>query len=175
MGIRFIMELLDVIKNRYSVRGYKKDPVEDEKLQKVLEAAQTAPTAANKQPFQLIIIKTKGREDELKRIYHADWFIQAPLVICACSVPDDGWIRQDGKNYSEVDATIAMDHIILTATDLGLGTCWIAAFNAEAAHEVLNIPDNVTPLIFTPLGYPNADPRGTDRKSLKEIIRKDNW
>lgn len=169
------MELLELMKNRYSVRKYKSDEVEEEKLNGVLEAARLAPTAVNKQPFQLIVIRTKCREDELHRIYPAKWFVEAPLVICACTQADDGWTRRDGKNYSEVDTTIAMDHLILAAANLGLGTCWIAAFNLKAAREVLDIPDDVLPLIFTPLGYPDVEPGVKTRKKLEELIRYDKW
>ncbi len=169
------MEFLDLVKNRYSVRGYKSDEVEEDKLNSVLEAARLAPTAANKQSFQLIVIETRGREEELNRIYPAEWFVEAPIIICACALPDEGWVRKDGKNYSEVDTTIAFDHLILAATSLGLGTCWIAAFNLDAAREILNIPENVLPLLFTPLGYPAAEPRGTDRKNMDELVRYEGW
>lgn len=169
------MEFEDLIKERYSVRSYQSRPVEDEKLEKVLDAARLAPTAANKQPFQLIVVKTEGRKDELKRVYPADWFSQAPLVICACAVKSESWTRLDGRNYVDVDTTIAMDHLILAATNLGLGTCWIAAFDAEATREVLEIPDDVEPLLFTPLGYP-ADEIGTKtRKDLDELVRYQHW
>jgi nitroreductase len=169
------MEFLDLIKKRYSVRAYYPDPVEDEKLQKVLEAARLAPTAANRQPFQIIVIHTKGRRKELNNIYPAVWFVQAPLLICACSIHDQAWTRRDGKNYGEVDTAIVMDHIILTAASLGLGTCWIGAFNAEAARKVLGLPDNVEPLAFTPLGYPAVGPEIKDRKKLSELVRYERW
>ncbi|MBW4258357.1 nitroreductase family protein [Methanobacterium sp. YSL] len=169
------MEFEDLIKERHSVRSYQSRPVEDEKLEKVLDAARLAPTAANKQPFRLIVVKTEGRKDELKRVYPADWFSQAPLVICACAVKSESWTRRDGRNYVDVDTTIAMDHLILAATNLGLGTCWIAAFDAEAARDVLKIPDEVEPLLFTPLGYP-ADETGTKtRKDLDELVRYQQW
>jgi nitroreductase len=169
------MEILELIKKRYSVRKYKPDQVEDDKLEAVLEAARFAPTAVNKQPFQLIVIETKGKKEELKRIYHADWFSQAPLVICACALPLEGWTRRDGKNYTEVDTTIAMDHLILTAASLGLGTCWVAAFDLEAAREVLYIPKDVVPLVFTPLGYPADELGPKKRKELEEIVRYEGW
>lgn len=169
------MEFHDLIKKRYSVRGYQSREVEKEKLEKVLDAARLAPTAVNKQPFCFIVIETKGREEELKRIYHADWFSEAPLVICACAVKSESWTRQDGRNYVEVDTAIAMDHLILAATELGLGTCWIAAFDVESAREVLKIPDDIEPLLFTPLGYPDAKPRGMGRKELDELVRYEHW
>lgn len=169
------MEFSEVIKTRYSVRAYKPDPVEDAKLQQVLEAARLAPTAVNRQPFQLIVIHTKGRGEELNRIYGRDWFVQPPLVICICGVPALAWSRMDGMNYYAVDVTIAMDHLILAATELGLGTCWIGAFDPDAAREVLGLPDTVEPIAFTPLGYPAAEPREKKRKPLSELVRYENW
>ena len=169
------MEFPDLIQKRYSTRTYKPDPVEDDKLRQVLEAARLAPTAANRQPFQFIVIHTKGKEAELKRIYEPDWFTQPPLVICVCAVPSQAWSRIDKKNYSEVDATIAMDHLILAAADLGLGTCWIAAFNPAAARQVLGLPDNVEPIASTPLGYPADEPREKRRKPLSQLLRYERW
>ncbi|MDP2981914.1 MAG: nitroreductase family protein [Candidatus Latescibacter sp.] len=169
------MEFKDVIEKRYSVRAYKPDPVEDEKLQLVLNAARLAPTAANRQPIQLLVIHTRGREEELRRIYRAEWFGKAPLVICACMVPSQGWVRMDGKNYSEVDVAIVMDHLILAAADLGLGTCWIAAFDTKAAREVLGLPADVEPVAFTPLGYAADSPREKKRKALAELVRYERW
>lgn len=165
------MKFSELIRKRYSVRAYKTEPVEAEKLEQVLEAARLAPTAANRQPFQLLVIPTKGREEDLRRIYARKWFVQAPLVICACAVASQGWKRMDGKPYVDVDVTIAMDHLILAATELGLGTCWIAAFNPSAAREVLQLPDGVEPIVFTPLGYPADQPGSKVRKPLSDLVR----
>lgn len=169
------MEFSELTKKRYSVRAYKSDPVEDDKLQQVLEAARLAPTAANRQPFRLIVIRTAGREAELQRIYQRAWFTRAPLIICACAIPDQGWVRMDGKPYTDVDVAIAMDHLILAATDLGLGTCWIAAFDPAAAREVLALPDGVEPIVFTPLGYAADQPGPKVRKSLSELVLYERW
>ncbi|MGZ7159962.1 MAG: nitroreductase family protein [Methanobacterium sp.] len=169
------MDFLDLVKSRYSVRAYKNQPVEEEKLEKILEAARFAPTAVNYQPFKIIVINTEGREDDLKRVYQAEWFSEAPVVICVCCEPQNAWVRRDGKNYADVDATIVMDHIILTATSLGLGTCWIGAFDAEAVKIILKLPDGVEPLVFTPIGYP-ADEKGEKkRKELSELVKYEHW
>jgi nitroreductase len=169
------MEFLEVIKNRYSVRAYKPTPVEDEKLHEVLEAARLAPTACNLQPFQFIVIHTAGREEELRRIYRSPWFSKAPIVICACSIPSRGWVRSDGTNYALIDLAIAVDHLILAATNLGLGTCWVGAFDVEAAREVLKIPDYAEPVIFTPLGYPDDKPGPRRRKPMEELVRYEHF
>jgi len=169
------MEFSELIRERYSVRAYKSRLVEEGKVQKILEAACLAPTAANKQPFRFIVINSKGREAELKRIYRPEWFWAAPIVICACALQSQAWSRMDGKNYSEVDTTIAMDHLILAAADLGLGTCWIAAFDPAEARNILGLPEDVEPIAFTPLGYPADKLKPKTRKSLSELIHYERW
>ena len=171
------MEFLELARQRYSVRAYKSTPVEAEKLQEVLEAARVAPTACNLQPFRLIVIHTKGREEELGRIYSPSWFVQSPIVICICGIPSQSWVHKDRKNYRDVDVAIAMDHLILAATDLGLGTCWVGAFDAEEARKVLRLPADVEPIAFTPLGYPDAKPshRHKIRKPMDELVRYEHW
>ena len=169
------MTFLELAEKRYSVRAYKPAEVEEEKLQQILAAARLAPTAANKQPIQFIVIRTKGREEELGRIYRANWFCEAPVVICVCAVQSKAWSRGDSLNYAHVDATIAMDHLILAAADLGLGTCWIGAFDPAAAREVLGLPQEVEPIAFTPVGYPADKPRPKKRKTLAELVRYDHW
>ena len=169
------MEFQELIENRYSVRSYQDKVVEDDKVRRVLEAARIAPTAANKQPFSLIVVETRGREEDLKSIYNADWFSEAPLVICACAIPSKGWTRRDGRCYVEVDVAIAMDHLILAAANLGLGTCWIAAFDSQAARKILKLPEEVEPLLFTPLGYPADEPQPTSRQKLTELVRYEQW
>jgi nitroreductase len=169
------MEYFDLISTRYSVRAYKPDPIEEEKLQQVLEAARLAPTADNRQPFQLIVVQTSGKEAELRKIYNRDWFVQPPLIICAVGVPRLSWIRRDNRRYLDVDVAIVMDHLVLGATNLGLGTCWIAAFNSSAAREILRLPDEIEPLIFTPLGYPADQPAAKTRKPLSELVRYEQW
>jgi nitroreductase len=170
------MEIFDLIAARYSVRSYTSQPVEDEKLSKILRAAQMAPTAANRQPFQLIVMHTAGREKELGRIYSRAWFVQAPLLIAACAISSQAWVRESDRfNARLVDAAIVMDHLILAATALGLGTCWIAAFNVAAAREILGLPSEAEPVIFTPLGYPADQPGFKTRKPLTELVRYEKW
>jgi len=169
------MEFSELIQKRYSVRAYRPIPVEEEKLKAVLEAARLAPTASNRQPFKIVVIHTAGREAELRRIYDKNWFVQAPLLIAACGTPAHNWVRRDGKNYNDVDVAIAMDHLILAAASLGLGTCWIAAFDPPAAREVLHLPEGVEPIAFTPLGYPADTPRQKERKALSELVRYEHW
>ncbi len=169
------MNFLDLAQKRYSCRAYRPDPVEDEKLQQVLEAMRLAPSATNLQPYRFIVVHTAGREVELNRVYYQPWFVQPPIVICACAIPAAAWRRVDGKRYTDIDVAIAMDHLTLAATDVGLGTCWVASFDVRAAHEVLGIPPGIEPLAFTPLGYPADQPEPKERKPLSELVRYENW
>jgi len=164
------MDFLELAEKRYSVRAYQEKPVEEEKLKKILEAARLAPTAANRQPFRILVISTEGRKEELRRIYARDWFVQAPYIIGICALPSEAWVRRDGRNYAVVDATIAMDHLILAAASLGLGTCWVAAFDEAAAKEVLQLPAEWDPVAFTPLGYPADNWQPKKRRPLTDLI-----
>ncbi len=164
------MDFLELAEKRYSVRAYQNKPVEEEKIEKVLEAARLAPTAANRQPFRILVIPTRGRQELLRRIYPRDWFVQAPYIIGICAVLSEAWVRRDGRSYAVVDATIVMDHLILAATSLGLGTCWVAAFDEEAAKEVLQIPEGWDPVAFTPLGYPADTWQPKRRRPLAELV-----
>jgi len=169
------MDFIDLINKRYSVRAYKTDIVEDEKISIVLNAARLAPTASNRQPFKIIVIHTNGKEQELLTIYQRKWFVQAPIIICVCGIPESAWVRRDSRNYLDVDVAIVMDYMILAATDLGLGTCFIAAFDATNARKVLVLPDDVDPILFTPLGYPDNFSSVKERKSLEELVCYEHW
>jgi nitroreductase len=164
------MDFFDVIRQRYSVRAYLPDAVEDEKLQKVLEAARLAPTACNRQPFRLVVMPTQTHRDALKKLYHRDFLTQAPLVIGIYADTGAAWVRGDGKCYADVDAAIVMDHIVLAATALGLGTCWIGAFDAQAARDAVNFGDEYEPVAFTPLGYPAKPAPDRVRKDMDDIV-----
>jgi len=169
------MEFQELIRVRRSIRGYKSNPVPDDALSRVLEAARLAPTAANKQPFQIIVITDASIRARLKEVYDRDWFWTAPMVIVGCVEPRKAWQRADGFNAAEVDLSIVMDHLILAATAEGLGTCWICNFDEVKVKETLGIPSEVRVIAMTPLGFPCAEPRPFQRKSLDELIRHERW
>ena len=169
------MDFQKLIRQRYSVRAYRGDPVPTAVLDRVLEAALLAPTACNRQAFRIIVIKTAEREADLRRVYRQPWFVQAPLVVAVVGLPGENWKRSDGHNYYDVDCAIVMDHLILAAADEGLGTCWIGAFDPAAAREVLGLPAGAEPVAFTPLGLPADEPRPKKRKALGELVRYGKW
>jgi nitroreductase len=169
------MDFSTLIKSRYSVRAYRPDPVEKEKLDQVLEAARLAPTAANRQPFRIIVTQTEGRQEEMRRLYDRDWFVDAPTLICVCAVKSEAWVSKEKRNYVYVDVAIVMDHIILAATDLGLGTCWVGAFDKDVAREVFRLPADFQPVVMTPLGYAADMPEPKERRSIEELVRYERW
>jgi nitroreductase len=170
------MDFLELVRARYSVRAYRSEPVPEALLHQVLEAARLAPTAVSRQPFGILVVHTAGREQELLSVYPRPWFSQAPLLIGLVMLPGQAWVRKhDQKNYAEVDATIAMDHLILAAAAAGLGTCWVAAFDPQAARRIFQLPPEAEPLLFTPLGYPADAPAPKQRKPLEALVRYERW
>jgi nitroreductase len=166
------MDFQELIRRRYSVRAYRPDPVPEEALARILEAGRLAPTAANRQPFRIVVLHTAGRREALARVYSRQWFLQAPVVLCVCGVPGEAWVRQDGRSHLDIDAAIVMDHLILAATDEGLGTCWIANFDVAAAREAFAVRAGEVPLLLTTLGSPADQPKPRERRSLEELVRR---
>jgi nitroreductase len=171
-----LMEFYEVVSRRRSIRAYKPDPVEEDKLFRILEAARLAPSAANRQPWHFIVVRDPQKREQLRKAYDRDWFVKAPVIIVACADPTKAWRRRDGEEYWKVDVAIAMEHLVLAAANEGLGTCWIGAFDEKAVKEVLGIPEHIRVVAMTPLGYP-AEEKGpvTDRKPLEEIVHYDGW
>ncbi len=165
------MDFFELIETRYSSRAYRPDPVPEDLLHRVLEAGRLAPTAANRQGFRIVVAPTEGRREDILRIYGKPWFADAPLIIGVCTIDSETWHRRlDGKSFHEVDAAIVMDHMILAAAELGLGTCWVAAFDPEAAREVLDLPEGWEPVIFTTLGFPADQSKPKRRKPLDDLV-----
>jgi nitroreductase len=165
------MDFHDVVAMRRSVRAYRPDPVEEDKLERILRAGILAPSACNLQPVEIWVVTGEARE-KLRRAYRGEWLLQAPVVLLVCSKPGVAWTRGDGKSYADVDATIVMDHLILAAAAEGLGTCWIGAFNPQALREDLGIPAELEPVALTPLGYGAEHPAARPRKPASEFIRR---
>jgi nitroreductase len=161
-------KFIELADKRYSSRKYKKDLIPDEILERILQAAILAPTAVNKQPFRLIVVKNP--KETLKDLRQG-WALEAPVIIVVFAVPDEAWVRKyDNKNYSFVDTTIAFDHLILAATDEGLATCWIAANDPEMIKKALQVPDKWEFVALTPLGYANDESKQTKRKKASDLV-----
>ena len=130
------MEFLDICKGRYSVRDYKDQPIEKEKLLYILECARMAPSAVNFQPWFFIVVRDKDNREKVLEAYHRDWFKTAPCYIIMCADHSVSWKRRiDNKDFADVDVSIATEHICLAATEQGLGTCWVCNFDPGGLKE----------------------------------------
>jgi nitroreductase len=166
------MSFIDIAMKRHSVREYKDIPVENEKILQILEAARIAPSAVNYQPWHFIVITDENEKAKVTSAYPRDWFKKAPAIIVVCGDHSRSWKRKDGKDHCDIDAAIAMDHMTLAAVDIGLGACWVCAFDAEQCHRVMGLPGNIEVIALMPLGYPANEHFVPDkkRKSLDEVV-----
>lgn len=164
------MDFYDVIKRRLSVRRYTTQPVPNEALNRILDAARLAPSACNRQPWQFLIVGDAAVRRSLFQPEKQDWAAVAPLAVVACSRPGEAWIRwADQKNHSDIDLAIAFEHIVLAAAAEGLGTCWICAFDPRHVRDVLKLPPEMEPVAMSPLGYPAVETEPRPRKELGSI------
>jgi nitroreductase len=148
------MELMEVIQNRESIRSYDPDRrVGRDVLNRILEAGRLAPSATNRQPWQVLVFESDQALEKIKRCYSKDWFHDAPVVIAVKGRRADAWVRADGYNSLETDLTILMTHLILAAESEGLGTCWIANFDYEKLKEELELGEDEHVYAITPVGY----------------------
>jgi nitroreductase len=179
------MEFTEVVAARRSIRSYLNQPVEEEKLNKVLELAQLAPSWGKKQCTRYVIVKDKTKISELAKAF-AGWFKQAPVIIVACADPKDSGFC-NGMSYYLVDIGISVQQLVLAATDQGLGSCWIGGFDETKVKKALEIPENIKVVAMTPLGYPAADKGGWRKKltkkpkenekkrELSEVVHNEKW
>lgn len=169
------MEFWELVNIRQSVRSYDKErPLPRELILKILEAGRLAPSAANKQPWEFLVISSPEILQRVKACYRRDWFLNAPHILVVKGNKNESWVRRDGYNSIETDLAIAMTFIILAAANEGVATCWIAAFDENILKEALSLGENEVVYGITPLGYPERGWKGVskkDRKNLSEIVR----
>ncbi len=164
------MDYRNLVQARYSYRDYFDREVEEEKISYILEQARMAPSAANRQPWKIYLVSDPAVRNRLHESYPRDWFARAPLAVVFTGLSGTNWKRKDGMDYLLCDVTIIADYFILAATEVGLGTCYIAAFDEEIVREALSLPSDEIPLLMTPLGYPvPGSIRERSRKSMDEI------
>jgi len=170
------MNVYEAIKTRKSVRSFLDKPVEQEKLDRILEAARLAPSANNRQEWRFVVIRDKATREKLIEAAAGQRFVgEAPVVIACCADTDKHDMRCGIPCYP-IDVAIAIDHMTLAAVEEGLGTCWIGAFYPEKVRDVLGIPKSIEVVELLPLGYPSSpEPVQKMRKPLKEIIHEEKW
>lgn len=170
------MNFYDLIKNRESIRSYDPNkPVNREILNRILEAGRMAPSAANKQPWQFLLVSSPEMLAKIKKAYAQPWFQEAPHVLVVMGDRQQAWVRQrDDYNSLETDLAIAMDHLILAAEAEGVATCWIANFNPKILSLTLNLKDDEIVFALTPLGFPKpgfTKNQHKQRKPFEQIVK----
>lgn len=170
------LSILKAIANRRSIRHYSDKPVEKEKIDVILEAARLSPSANNNQPWSFTVVTQQDIKNKLLPAYPRKWFPTAPVIIVACANPETAWSRQDGEELWKVDVAIAVQSMNLVANELGLGTCFLAAFDEQKMKDALGIPDDVRVILLLTVGY-SAEEKGpvVERKSSEEIIHYERW
>jgi nitroreductase len=167
-------QLYNLVKQRYSCRQYLNKPVDRDVITGILDLARLAPSACNRQPWQFLVIDSEPLRSKVIGCYGRDWVKTAPVFIVALGMHETSWKRPtDGKDHVDVDVAIAVEHICLAATSMGLGTCWICNFDAARLSDELSLPDGVEPIAIIPLGYPDpeANVPAKNRKSFDEVVK----
>ena len=164
------MALLEIAKKRFSVRNYTNQKVESEKLAKILEAAHVAPTAANLQPVHLIVAQS---DEALAKVGEAAEVYGAPLAIIVCADHNKAWVRPfDKKQTGDIDASILTDHMMLQATELGLGSVWVCYFKPDVLRKAFHLPANLEPINILAIGY-SAEGEGDPNRFAAQRIPMD--
>ncbi len=170
------MEIYEAIRKRKSVRSYRNQPVEKEKLERVLDAGRRAPSASNRQEWRFVVVTDEKLRSQMMAAASNQRFVgEAPVVIACCAETDHHRMRCGLECYA-IDVAIAIDHITLAAIEEGLGSCWIGAFDADQVKEILGIPQEIVVVELLTLGYPeDSSEKEKNRKSLDEIVRYERW
>jgi nitroreductase len=176
------MNVMEAIKNRRSVRSYSSKRIPDEIMQRMRDALRYAPSACNYQPCKFIFVSDPELNYEVAKAANDQvWMSEAPVIVVGCGLPEQAYKFMGGKGNSvDIDVAIALDHLTLAATEEGLGTCWVGAFDEGRVKALLGVPADVKIVVMTPLGYPaSADlmaplPEGA-RKGEGEIFAADHY
>ena len=170
------MTVLDAIKGRFSVRQYLPDPVSDDELATILEAARISPSAKNLQDWRFIVVKDDSMRQELSIAAKGQHFVaEAPVVIACCGIGTD-YVMTCGQHCYPLDVAIAMENMALVAYEMGLGTCWLGAFYEDQVKKLLSIPeDDVRVVGLLTIGHPAVQAPVKNRKSLEKIIKYEKW
>lgn len=161
------MDFIELAKRRCSVRAYEDRKVEPEKLERILEAARIAPTAKNLQPVKLLAVQSG---EGLEKVGKAANIYGAPLAIIVCADHQRAWTRPfDSKRSTDIDASILTDHMMLEATELGLGSVWICFFKPDVLREEFSLPEHLEPVNILAVGYASGAPASPDRHDKTRV------
>jgi nitroreductase len=172
--LEFFMTVFEAIRKRYSCRAYQDRPVEKEKLNQLLESARLAPSAKNTQDWRFVVITNKEIKRKVARTTNRpEIFERAGAIIAACSNSNE--VMRCGQAIGPIDVSIALEHIALQATELGLGTCWIGSFETEKVRSILGIPTDINIIELMTVGYPDDKPKTPNREPIEKIVCYDKW
>ena len=170
------MDVIDAIRARTSVRSYSDEPVPEEKMQRILEAARLAPSAMNYQPWHFIVVKDEGKRELLSKGRYAKFLKESPVVVVGCGD------SKRSPHWYAVDVTIAMQNMVLAATSEGLGTCWIGSFDEGSVKEALGVPEHMAVVAMMSLGYPRKKSDlsallagSKNRKKMEDIVSHESF
>jgi len=166
------MNLLSLIKSRYSCRSYEARAIETEKMSYVMECVRMAPSAVNRQPWRFHIVEGDEGRQLVQQCYDREWFKSAPVYVVATVMTDEQWVRADGKPHGDIDVVIAVEHLCLAATEVGLGTCWVCNFDAALCRQLPGMKQGEEPVVIIPIGYPAVEAAEKRRKTMDEIVVK---
>ena len=168
------MAILDIIKNRYSCRNYLDKPIEEEKLNTILEAARLAPSAKNLQDWRFVAVSDPETRKKIAHAANDQMFIaDAAVIIIACSNSQE--VMRCGQHIGPIDISIALEHIALQATELALATCWIGSFYPDKVKKILEIPEDIMIVDLMAMGYPADKPPKKNRETIENIVSKNKW
>jgi nitroreductase len=169
------MDVAEAIRKRRSIRSYSSKPVEDSKLNLILESARLAPSASNRQEWRFIVVKDKEKRQKLCEAAKGQKFVEEAPVVIACCAETDNHVMSCGQLTYPIDVAIAMTNMTLKAVEEGLGTCWVGAFYEDKVKETLGIPEHIRVVELLPLGYPESVPAEKPKKNLEEIVMYERW
>jgi len=164
------MNVLEAIGKRRSIRNYQDREVEEDKLSEILEAARQAPSASNRQEWRFVVVRDKATKAKLCQAAKGQGFVNEAPIVIACCAQTDNHIMTCGQACYAIDLAIAIDHMTLTAVELGLGSCWIGAFYEEEVKKILDIPRQIRVVEMLALGYPAQEPTGPKKRLVLEKI-----
>jgi nitroreductase len=168
------MDVSEAIRRRYSCRSYADRPLEKEQLDMVLEAARQAPSAKNLQDWRFVVVTDKATKKKLAVAANGQTFIEnAGAIIVACTASDH--VMRCGQAIGPIDVSIALEHMCLQATELGLATCWIGSFYADKVRAVVGIPEEVQIIELLALGHPADSPKEHRREPIESIVSLEKW
>lgn len=167
-------DLLTLARERFSARKFTAEPVSEEDLEYVMECVRLSPSACNRQPWKWLIVRSEEAKSKLKKCYDREWFKTAPMYIVGMKNVEENWVRKyDNKPHGDIDVAIATEHLCLAATERGLGTCWVCAYDSSMLKELFP-KEGFEAVVIIPIGHIADDcPRNEkNRKEMKEIMEE---